>query len=209
MTTPPPKQNPTAPILPLHCGKRLEEPHGGREIVDPLDGIERAEHLRGLLLVAGIAAERRERVRRESHEPVHREPAGDILDVRIEAAVLVDHHDARPLARPRGPGKVALHRAGGRRVGEVLGREPRVVLRDLLRERVIGTQRFQHRRGREAADGILAGLVEEIAAGEPAVHVSIEQFQDFGREIAGFHSFHGRSPSLGLKMATDANTGRP
>ena len=100
---PPPKQKPTAPILPVHSGRDLRKSYAANEILVALFRVELGEELRRLFLVARIAAQRRQRVRRERDEVLDRKPARDILDVRIEAAVLVDHQHARAACRSRSP----------------------------------------------------------------------------------------------------------
>ena len=144
--------------------------------------------------IAGIAAERRERVRREGHEVGQRESSRDVLDVRVEATIFVDDDNAGQFARGvRGPRKISTHgsRALRRRVGQKFGLDASVVLGDLLAESKVRPQAFQHRRGGETADSILAGTIEKIAAVEPTVDITIEQLENFGRKIGGLHSFHG------------------
>jgi hypothetical protein len=68
------------------------------EIFSRLGLLELAEQFARLVLVAGIAAEREQRVRRERDEVVERQPARDVFDVRIEAAILVHHEHRRQLA---------------------------------------------------------------------------------------------------------------
>src|SRR5688500_17517745 len=50
-----------------------------------------------LLIVARITAERSQRIRRQCHVPGDTEAARDILDIRIQAAVLVHDYHARQL----------------------------------------------------------------------------------------------------------------
>ena len=82
-------------------GPALQDGGGGDEVLAGLGLVELGERLARLVLVAGIAAERRQRIGRERHEVVQREAARDVLDVRIQAAVLVHHQHARQLARGR------------------------------------------------------------------------------------------------------------
>ena len=101
LAMPPPKQKPGDAELAGAVGTGLQ-PHGrGVEVLGHLRAIDLAEQLAALLVVAGIAADRREAVRRERHEVLEREPPRDVLDVRVEAAVLVDDEDARQLVRGR------------------------------------------------------------------------------------------------------------
>ena len=47
------------------------------------------------VVVSGVAAHRGQPIRRERHEAFEREASGDVFDVRIESAVLMDHEDRR------------------------------------------------------------------------------------------------------------------
>ena len=76
--------------------------------------------------------------------------------------------------------------------------DPLVVLGYLLRPRVIRTQRFEHCRRSEAADGKLARAVDEFASVHVAVNVAVEQLQHFLRKVACLESFHGAYPPLFL-----------
>src|SRR5207237_3987270 len=80
-------------------GTVRKERHRSQEILASLVLIELAEELARLVLVAGIAAERRQRIGGERNVLLQGDAPGDVLDVRIEAAVLVDHEDAGQPAR--------------------------------------------------------------------------------------------------------------
>src|SRR5581483_4433634 len=73
---------------------RLEPSRRREKVLEHLRAIELAEQLQALLVVAGIPAERGQGVGRERDEIGDREPPRDILDIGIEAAILVDdeHH---------------------------------------------------------------------------------------------------------------------
>ena len=89
-------------------GPRLEPPERGDHVLARLRLVERAEQLARLVLVAGIAAEREQRVGREGDEVLERQAAGDVLDVRVQPAVLVHDEHARQLAVGLGrPNEVA------------------------------------------------------------------------------------------------------
>jgi hypothetical protein len=189
---PPPKQKPTAPSLPLQSACDLRK-FAGHQVLDPLLGVLLGENRARLVLVAGVAADGRQRIRREGDVAHHREAARDVLDVRVEPAVLVYHHHAGQLAGLGRAREIALHRSRAlrRRVGEIFGPDPLVVLGHLLRPREVGAQGLQHRRGAEAADRVLGGAVEELPAAQSAVHIAVEQLQHFLGEIGCFHAFHG------------------
>src|SRR5437588_323788 len=86
----------------LNAGMRFQESGRGEEVLAGLLLIELGKLLARLVLVAGIAADRRERVGREGEVALEADAPGDVLDVRIEAAVLVHDEDAGELARGLG-----------------------------------------------------------------------------------------------------------
>ena len=159
-------------------GRAFSQPAAGDEVLARLGLIELREHLAGLVFVAGIAAEREQRVRRERDEVVERQAARDVLDVRVQPAVLVDDEDRRQLAGGLGrPHEVAAHLAVALRrvVLDVLHLDARVVGLDDLRLGELRAELIEQHRGGHAADGVLGGLVEEAAAVERAVDVGVEQ----------------------------------
>ena len=92
LTMPPPKQKPTAPILPVQSGSRLAassaEATKSSIIFGPLT-------LRNFTApFSSSPGKPPTEVRPSGAKAMKlatREPAGDVLDIRIEAAVLVDH----------------------------------------------------------------------------------------------------------------------
>src|SRR5665213_4334719 len=73
---------------------------GGRqEIVPRLRLIELREQRNGFFFIARVSAQRVQRTRCERDEVVEREAPRDVLDVRVEPAVLVDDQHRRQLAR--------------------------------------------------------------------------------------------------------------
>ena len=193
LAIPPPKQNPTTPILPVQSGRLLSHAAAGDEILADLLLVELGEQLARLVLVARIAAERRQRVGREGHEALERDATSDVLDVRIQPAVLVHHQDAGELAGGRGgPDQVATHLplAPGRRVLDHAGLEALVVLRDLLGLGEARAERIEEHRGGHAADGVLGRALEEAAAVDVAVHVLVEEVQEFLVEIGRGLAIH-------------------
>jgi hypothetical protein len=83
-------------------GPRANVIGAGDEVFAHLRLIQLGGQLARLLFVAGVAAKRRQRIGRNRHEVVEREAARNVFDVRVQAAVLVHHHDARELARGAG-----------------------------------------------------------------------------------------------------------
>ena len=92
---PPPKQKPVTPSRPVLSGRFFTHTAAAYRSSRHLRAIDLAEQLATLLVVARIAADRRETVRRERHEVLEREAPRDVLDVRVEAAVLVDRRGSR------------------------------------------------------------------------------------------------------------------
>jgi uncharacterized ParB-like nuclease family protein len=61
----------------------LQPCNRSEEILRHLGPIELGEKLQAFFDVAGIAADRREAIRRERHEVGNRQPPGDVLDIKI------------------------------------------------------------------------------------------------------------------------------
>ena len=74
---------------------RLQPVRRGDEVLAHLAAVDLPEQRRGLLVVARIAADRGQPVGREGDEVGDRQPPRDVLDVRVEAAVLVHDQDGR------------------------------------------------------------------------------------------------------------------
>jgi hypothetical protein len=147
-----------AAVRPAHAKR-------GDEVGARLRLVQLGEQRARLVLVAGIAAQREQRVRRVGDEALQRQAARDVLDVRVQAAVLVHDQDRRQLALGvRRHRQVAAHRAVA------------------LRRR----QAF----GGHAGGGVFAGLVQEVAARQQAVYVLVEQLHHFRRKIVGGQAGH-------------------
>src|SRR5690606_31486735 len=100
--------------------RRLQPFDRGDEVLDEACAVELPEQLARAILIAGIAAERRQRIGRERDEPTERDAAGNVLDVRIQPAVLVNDDDAGPrLRRAGGRDEIAAKGAGAARRFEV------------------------------------------------------------------------------------------
>src|SRR4029434_4889979 len=112
-------------------------------------------------------------VRGESDEAVEGEAPGDVLDMRVEAAVLVDHEDARKLSfRRRRMDEVSagLAVALGRVILEMLPLDPFVIRPDRLRRREVRAQLIEQHHRCDSTDGELGSLVEEHATLDGAVN---------------------------------------
>jgi hypothetical protein len=124
----------------------LRQARRGDEVLARLALLQLGEQLARLVLVAGVAAEREQRVGREGDEAVQRQPARDVLDVRVQAAVLVHHQHQRQRAGGlRRPHQVAARLAvalGGIEV-QPLGLDARVGRRHHLRRGELRAQRRQ------------------------------------------------------------------
>ena len=86
------------------------------KVLAGLAGVELAKQLARLVLVARVAAQREQRVRRHGDELLQRQAARNVLDVRVEAAVLVHHqHHRQRTGGLRRAGDVGTHTAVARR----------------------------------------------------------------------------------------------
>ena len=75
----------------------------------------------------------------------------------------------------------------------MFGLDAPVVGLDDLRFGELRAELLEQHGGRDAADRVLGGLVEEPAAVERAVNVGVEENQQFLVEIVGGLPFHGLS----------------
>ena len=157
----------------------LEEGDRGDRVLHRLGPIELADHLPRPVLVLGRAAERGEEIGGERDEALERHAPGNVLDVRVEAAVLVDHYD--PGERSGGvgrPDQVAGHLAASARKSHLLGGDPGVVGRDDRRLGVVVLeQRQSGGRGRRTAREHREAVHEHPAA-DPLVGVVVVQIDD-------------------------------
>ena len=74
---------------------------GGEEVLGQLGPIQLLLHGAAIVVIAGIAAERGQAIRGERHEACLRDPARDVLDIGVEAAIFV--HDDNPGVGPAAP----------------------------------------------------------------------------------------------------------
>jgi hypothetical protein len=132
---------------------------------------------RGILARRGPAGDGQE-VGRKGEVTLDREPSRHVLDMRVEAAVFLDHDDGGPLALGRGPHQVTVDRAFGRLVRHPLGREPAVVGRDDGGLGVIVLQQRQQRRGGRRRARKLGQAIEEFAPIDPAVGEAVVEIDD-------------------------------
>ena len=167
-------------------GPRPQPGDRGNEIFGGLALVELPEQAARLVLIAGIATEREKGIWREGEKAIEREAARDVLNVRVQAAVLVHHQHRRQSAcGPGGARQVAAATAVTAACVEVkeLGAQPSVVGLDELRG---GERRAQRRQqtGRCGAGRREArGAVQEAAPVDGAVDILIEQAQHLGIEI--------------------------
>ena len=175
---PPPQQKPTAPTLPVDFRVMLEERHRRGDAMRGLVGVERADHVARLVLVGRRAAERREHVDRVGEEAFERDAARDVLDVRIEPAVLVDDDDRRALSLRFEPRQIAADGVPAGVIGHAVDRQPRIVGRNDRRARIIVLQQRQQRQRRRARAGDLRQPVEERAAVDAAMGEAVVEIDD-------------------------------
>ena len=200
-------RNRSTPILPVQSGRDFQPERRRHEVFGLLGRSTLANSCAALVVVAGIAADRREPVGRERHEVGEREAPRDVLDVRIEPAVLVHDEDAGQLGRrcvarvgAERTDEIALDAAVAlrRRHGDVAGLDPIVGLRHLLRRDVVRHQRLDDRGDRQTGDGKSFHAVQEVAAADFAVNVAVVELDGLVRQLGSF-GLHGRAP-LGRRI---------
>ena len=155
----------------------LQKPRAVEEIRAQLRLVEVALQRAAVVVVARIAADRKQAVRRERKKALDRGAAGDVLDVRIEAAVFVDDDHRRKRPHAHGLHEIAAHGAriaAGRRIVHVLGLDARVGKRDGLRFGIARQKRLRHD---EAPRAERPGALEELAPVDAAVAVLVIQIE--------------------------------
>jgi hypothetical protein len=128
--------------------------------------------------VRSLAAGREQPVRRQRDEALQRGAPRDVLDVGIEAAILVDHQHGGMLARHRRRHQIAAHRAriaARRRIGHVARLDARIGERHGLGLGVARQQRLRHGEPAHRRGG---GAHQEGAAVDRAVAVLVVEVED-------------------------------
>jgi hypothetical protein len=187
------------------AGQAAHPARGGDEVGAHLGLIELHEQRPRLVLVTRVAAPREQRVGREGDEAVERQAARDVLDVRVQAPVLVHHqHQRQRACGLRRPHQVTACRAMALRRGELdEGRpQPGVRGRHLLCRGEVRAQRGQHRGGRTHAADMPCRAVQEASPVDQPVHVLVEQAQQLGVEV-GRGAANGRGHGGGLRRCAD------
>jgi hypothetical protein len=181
---------------------RLEELGPRDEILRHLVAVAFRLHGAALVVVPRVASQRAQRVGGQGQEPLDRQPPRDVLDVRVQAAILVDDEDRRELrviGLRAGEETPDLPAAFGRPVRDVFGADPGVVGRDLLRECVVRAEPLEQRLGRHAAHREGGRTTDEVATAQSAVRVVVVEVEQLLIEVPGLFSFHG-DPSFGDDM---------
>src|ERR1700679_1423690 len=80
-------------------GTRFQPRRGSYEIFEHLFAIDLAEQLAAFVVVTGIAAKRSKTIGRKRHKVVQGKPPRDVLDIWIEASILVDDDYAAQFRR--------------------------------------------------------------------------------------------------------------
>ena len=145
---------------------RLEKARAVEQVGAQLGLVEIALQGAAVVIVARVAADRRQPVGREREETIDGGAARDVLDIGIEAAVLVDHQHGRERPRAGRLDEVTAHGAGGaarRRIGHIGRLHALVGERDRLRLGVARQQRLRHRQSGAADDRDRPGAAEKLA----------------------------------------------
>ncbi len=178
---------------------RHQEIDGGEEIVHQLHRVDGLLQLAALVVVAGIAADACQPVGGQREVASLAKPPRDILDIGVEAAILVhDDHCGQLAGGGGGAGEQSVHVAMTLRrgIGDPLGSDRGIVGRHLLGERIIGAHLAQDRGGGQAAHGIFPGAVEKFALGDLAMRVEVIELEQFRGEVPGGQSGHGLPPVM-------------
>ncbi len=160
---------------------RLEKTRAVEHVGAQLGLVEAGLQRAALVVVAGIAADRKQSIRRQRQEALRGGAPRHVLDVGVESAVLVDHQHGgeRPLSARLH--QVAAHGAGaaaGRGIADVARLDALVGEGDGLRLRVTGQQRLRHGQAGYARDRDRARPGQELAAVDVSVAVLVVEIVD-------------------------------
>ena len=136
------------------------------EIIHQLGRIDRRLQRLAFFIIARIPADAGQPIRGQRQKSGLGQTPGDILDIGVQAAVLMYHHHGGQFShRSRGLHQIASHIAiaVGRGVGDVIGDNIGVVEADLLGQSIIRRHDAQKRRRRQSADGKLRRLIKKLA----------------------------------------------
>ena len=168
------------------------------EIADRGRRIEFRDELRRRGLGGRRAAGGRKQIGRQRHEALDRQTPGDVLDVTVEPAVLVDHDEGGQLRRRgRGLDQIGLDLAALAGEGERRGNDARIRFGDDRRRRLARRDQRGDRGGRRGAAGKPGQLVHEAAPVERQVGVLVIEADHFLRDLRRVHgsSSAATSPS--------------
>ena len=160
-------------------GSRLQPVGGRHDILARFRLIELGEHLARPVFVARIPAEREERVGREGDEVVERQTARDVLDVRVETAVLVNDDDSGSCRRhwrdARGS-RASFRNPAGDAYSTCSALDPRVGGVTCCAATNFGLSASSSIPAVVAADRELRGPLEKPASVDTAVRRTVERF---------------------------------
>ena len=179
----------------------------GQHVLPGLALIKGGEQGAGLVFIARVATQGRQCIGRHGQVAVQRDAARDVFDVRVQAAVFVDHQHAGQLARCASRfGHIGLQAAVARRRRHVdhLGGETWVVFGDDLCGGKVGAERGQQAGRRHATHGELGGAVEKTPPVQVAVHIGVKQDEQFLVEISSGEAGHGVSFATGGRSSLPA-----
>ena len=183
LTTPPPKQNPTVPTLPVDS-PCLEIGGAGYGRRDHVLAFRLGVKLARLVLVGGRAAIDGQQIGRQRQKAFRRVSAGDILDVGVQSPVLVDDEHGRPLALVLRPHQVTADFSLRRIIGHAFSHKPGVVGHNDRGLGVVVRQQRHQRGGSRGRADQLGEPVEKLAPvhaamGEMMVEVDDALIHDF------------------------------
>src|SRR5436309_7891879 len=179
---------------------------GRHEVFGSLGAIEFSKSLDCFFFIAGISADRSQRVGRKCDVVRHSQTPRDVPDVRVQTAIFMDKQDRRqfPFRISRCHQIAAGFGVALRgRIAKFLTLDSRIGGGNLLSQKKVRLEGFEHGCRCHAAHGILRSAVNKLTAVDATMHVTVKQIQNFLRKIACFHSLHN-----GHSLSLYANLGR-
>ncbi len=169
---------------------RFEKARAVDHVLAQLGLIQAPLHGAAIVVVAWIAADRRQPVRRQRQVPFDRGASRHVLDVGVQSAVLVDDQHRRKRSLAGRPYQVAAHPprcAAGRCIVHVVPFDARVGKRDGVRFGVARQQAASHGQGGHAADGQGRRVREERAPVDPPMAVVVVEIENALVDVVRFH----------------------
>ncbi len=171
---------------------RLEPLGGGQEVLGHFFAVTFGLHGAAFIIVAGVATQRSQGVRRQGQKSVDGQASRDVGDIRIQATVFVDHQHGGELAVTGRVGQQPLHLPCPvwRRVGNRLRLDPGIIRLNLFGPGIVGCEVRDQGLDGQATHGERGHASEVFAAVDAAVSKIVIELQHSGIEVLGLFAFH-------------------